>query len=296
MTLTQEVAYIRPDGADFITPQSSGGDPWPSGFVTTPFELTYNTYAGPGVYDCAEQGLLVLYAHDPASPWGMYQNMAYKLVTKADGTMDAQPFFEAMSAICSFGTADEGLSHASRVATAKARPLEMRCGHVTDFARTLASSVGINTRQVHLLNVTSQNFFDDGHVALEAQIGGTWKFFDVPNDLTWHDTQGAQLSLGEIVEAGAANCTQELLAQHRVGRHNYPDVMGAYYETVLHTHDDVVNWCERVYEVPGIAAGNGIVWGLPDALSGYSGAITGYPGTGGTWSVIPLDDWIAAYY
>ena len=297
MTLYQRTDYITPDGPNSVTPQSSGGSTLSSSFLMPPQCFIYNTYhGGPGHYDCQDQGLLALYAHDPNSPWGFYQNGGYRIVTKSDGTMDAQPFYEAMAAICSFGTADEGLSHANRVAMAKARPLEMRCGHVTNFSRTLASQVGRTTRRVHLLNVTNQNFFDDGHVAMEDQINGEWKYFDVPNDLIFKDAQGAQLSIADIIEAGVETCADALLAQHRVGRHDYPDVMGTYYETVLYNHQAVLDWCKRIYEVPGMPSGNGIVWGLPDALSGYASAITNYPGTNGTWSVMNFDDWKATYY
>lgn len=298
MTLFQNAVYIRPDDAYPVTPKSTGGGAWPSGFVTPPFEFAYNTYGGPGVFEFTEQGLIAAYAYDGSPPWGggPYMDGGYRLVTKADGTMDAIPLMEAMAQVCRHGDADEGASHAQRLSTARLRPLEMRCGHVTNFTRQIASSVGVTTRQVHLLNVTDNNYFDDGHVALEAQIGGEWKYFDVTSDIYFKDAQGVHASIADIVSAGVENCSAEMLAPHRVGRISAPNVLGMHFAATLHTHQNILEWCKRIYEVPGMLSGNGIVWGLPASLSGYASAITSYPGTNGTWSVMDFDDWVATYY
>jgi hypothetical protein len=133
MTLYQRVAYLTAGGPIMVNPKVNGGGPLGSSLFITPREWTYNTYAGPGVYGTFDQGLLSLIAYDKQSPWGVYENGGYRIVTKADGTMDPTPFFEAMARIGSYGFQDESLTHSQRVNLAKSRPLEMRCGDTSDF-------------------------------------------------------------------------------------------------------------------------------------------------------------------
>jgi hypothetical protein len=57
-----------------------------------------------------------------------------------------------------------------------------------------------------------------------------------------------------------------------------------------------VEWCDRIYQAPGIQSGSGISWGLTDALMPSAANISGYPGTGGLWTTSPLATWIAANY
>lgn len=301
MGLYQRVAYITPTGAVDVAPQSSGGGALGAGLFTTKRAFTYNTYAGVGVFDLDRQGLVALMAADAAPPWGggPYADGGFRVVTDTDGSMLVMPFMEAMASLCSYGTADEGLSQAQLANTAKFRPVEMRCGLTTQFVRNCAAGVGIETRQVHLLNVTANNGFDDGHVALEAKAGGKWRLFDIPNDLAWSDGCGGLLSLAEIVAARPAASDVVKLAQSRVGRSFYPSPtawVSAFYEMLFRSDAATKAWCERIYEVPGMAVAGGIVWGVPTHLSGYAAQIANYPGTNGTWSTLPIEDWVARFY
>lgn len=297
MTLYQRVAYLRAAGPELVEPKVGTGGPLGSTLFITPREWTYNTYAGPGVYETRDQGLVGLMAHDANSPWGYYENGGYRIVTKADGTMDAEPFLEAMARLCSYGYADEGLSQAQKVNVAKSRPLEMRCGHVSEFTMGCASGAGLSARRVHLLNVTNNNFYDDGHVAVEVQVNGEWVLADVPNDIWFRDAQGGRPGLGPLMAAGGpSQFNVDLLAPHRVGRCDYPNISGVFYETFFAGHQELMGWINRIYEVPGISVPGGISWGVPDHLSSYTSQITGYPGTGGTWTAMPLADWVALHY
>lgn len=138
----------------------------------TPRDFTYNTQAGPGVYTLADQGLVALMAVD-----GSFCDSGFRIVTKPDWTMDVQPFMEAMAAICSYGTEDEGLSH-NDLLMAKRRPLELRCGPTCEFVRISAASAGIVARTVYALNVTQPNGFDDAHVMTEARLDGHFALFE----------------------------------------------------------------------------------------------------------------------
>jgi hypothetical protein len=212
--------------------------------------------------------------------------------------MDPLVFMQAMAALCSFGTEDEALTQAQLVNQAKYRPVELRCGFASAFVRGCAAGVGIETRQVHALNVTANNYFDDGHVLVEAKVDGAWKLFDVANDIAWAK-DGEMLSFGEVVAEGVATCDPVVLAQPRVGRASASaptSWLSAFYEMNLRTPEAMQAWCERIYEVPGMMVGNGIVWGVPDHLASYATQISNYPGTNGTWTALPWAQWIATYY
>lgn len=299
MPLHQKVGYIRPNSVDMITPKSTGGGALGTTLFITPREFTNNTYAGPGIYVLDQQGIVGIMAADKTSPWGDYTNAGYRIVTKADGTMDTMVFMEAMSYISVFGERDESKSQATLLNTAKERPVEMRCGPTTAFVRGCAATVGIETRRVHFLNVTEPNYFDDGHVACEAKINGIWKLFDVPTDAAFKDTAGNLLSLAEVISVGVLNTEVVSLAQSRCAASDYsrnPNWTQVFFEMHFRTPVLAQEWRKRIYEVPGMAVGNGIVWGVPSHLSQYASYISSYPGTNGLWTTMPLSDWISTYY
>ena len=299
MSLYQRVQYLTPGGAIDVPPQATGGGSLGSTLFITPRAFTYNTYAGPGVYNLDRQGLVALMAFDPAPPWGggPYSDGGFRVVTKPDGTMDALPFMQAMSWLCSYGSNDEGLTHSARLTTARDRFLEMRCGPVTAFTMACASAVGIETRQMHLLDISDPvgDGLDDGHVICEAKVGGSWRAFDVPNDIAFAGDVGELLSLREVIATGVENCDRVTLAPSDVGRDS-PTWIQTYYASTLATPADKLAWLSRIYEIPGIAVGNGIVWGVPEHLASYAGAIAAYPGSNGTWTTLPWAQWTSQFY
>lgn len=299
MTLYQRVAYLTPNGVSHVQPIPSANGSFAGDLFKTPRTFNYNTYAGPGTYTLSQQGLVAIMAYDATPPWagGAYCDSGFGIITKPDGTMDVLPFMQAMAAICSYGVVDEPLNHADRLNVAKTRPLEMRCGEVTNFVRGCAPGRGIETRQVHLLNVTSPNYFDDGHVLLEAKVNGAWKVFDVPNDCAWSDADGDLLSLADVINLRPVNATQVMLANPRVGRNGTGATawVPAFYEMTYRTPSGAVDWSERVYEIPGMRTSSGIVWGVPAHLSSYASSIANYPGSSG-WTTLPLDQWVLTYY
>jgi len=303
MTLYQKMIYILPEDSVEIMPGPPLAWPIPP-FGTNLFKLPttfmYNTYGGAGSYAALAQGLVGMMAADANSPWGNYSNAGYRIFTKPDGTMDVLPFMEAMSALSVYGEADEGKTQAQLLEIAKTRPIETRCGFNTAFVRGCAPTVGITTRQVHLMNVTSPNYFADGHVLLEAKEDGKWKVFDTPNKLAFEDASGELLSLADVIQAGVENCTRRKLSQPRVGRTEYtrnPNWINVFFEAHFRNDALTLDWLMRVYQVPGMAMpGGGIEWGLSPALIGYKSFIENYPGTNGYWTAIPLADWIDKHY
>jgi hypothetical protein len=294
MTLYQKVKYINPNGSVEVPPITAPDVYLLPNLFQKPITFKYNTYAGPGHFAALDEGLLSILACDsgPNSPYGNYVDAGYRVITKPDGTMSPLKFAEAMAALCSYGTVDEGQTTAQLSLLARTRPLELRCGFVTKFVNESAPYLGITARQMHLLNVTANNFFDDGHVLSEFIVDGKQAVMDIPNDCAWEDCDGNLLSLKEVIEAGVANCTPRKLAQFRVGRNSPPWVPVISHQQ-FGSEEDTQLWCNRIYEVPGVGHSGGIVWGLPDHLWSYKAQVEAYaPG----WTVLSWADWIAAYY
>lgn len=296
--LFQRVAYITPLSCTQVTPQLTGSGTLGPGLFVLPAIWPYNLYSGAGYFDTTSQGLIAMIATDPQSQWGNYNDGGFRIVTKPDGTMDTIPFMQAMAALTSYGSADEGSSLGVLQGVCRIRPVEMRCGLTIQFVSGCAAQVGITTRQVQLINVTSQNFFDDGHVLCEARVNGSYVLFDVANGLSWADKSGALLSLRDVIETGIENCVPVKLCQQKnSGRATYPGTTCWIAPLFMMEFGAFTSeWCDRIYQVPCVpGAGGGTAWGLPDALSGYSANVTGYPGTTG-WTVMPWSSWVAANY
>lgn len=293
MSLYQKVYYIDQASSNEVSDAASGGGGLGSGLLVSSRVFRYNTYDGHGDYDLNQQGLISFVAADPTSPYGDYKDGGFRIVTKADGTMDALPFAKAVSAVCSYGTSDEGLSQASLETIAKARFVELRCGPTIDFTRSLASQVGLTSRIVRMLTADTPNDFDDGHVAMEIHDGTKWIMFDIANDLVWKDGSGNYLSQAEIFEAGIANCTPELLAEPRLGTRASGWIM-AFHEQQFLSKDTVIDWCGRIYQIPGIDHADGkTYWYTPSGTESRSPWIEGLSSD---WEVVSKSTWDNLFY
>lgn len=264
MSLFQRVGRIAPGSLSLIAPQSTGGGSLGSTLFITPRTFTYNTYAGPGIFNLADEGLYGVLAYDPAygTPPGVYADGGYRIVTKSDGTMPLLPFMEAMAAICIYGNTDNGLSVSSMQGIAKSRKLEMQCGDTINFVLGCAAQVGITARMVRLLTADTPNNADDGHVLCEAQdVNGYWVLFDVAGDCCFQDGSGNFLSLAEVIDAGVANCTLVPLAESSAGNAPYSSSRMAarvYYEIALATPEKRAAWRDRIYQIPAIDNASGV--------------------------------------
>jgi hypothetical protein len=299
MSLYQKTAYIKPHGIVEVPHVPGTGTFFAASLFDKPGVRKNNTYDGYGVYPLNDQGVVSMMAADPVSPWGNYTNAGYRVITKADGTMDPIPFMEAMCYLSAFGVRDEGLSQAQLDLIARSRPVEMRCGPTMQFVRNCAAQVGVQVRQVHMLNVTQRNNFDDGHVAGEIKIDNAWALLDVPTDVAFKDAvSGDWLSMAEVFATGLDAVETVSLAETRCGAADYnlnPNWNQVFFEMKFRTQALAHEWRKRIYEVPGMfnPLTQGITWGLKPELWSYKAEVEAYSPL---WTVIPFDEWVADYY
>lgn len=299
MTLFQRTAYIKPHGIVEVPHVPGVGTYFSASLFNPPGVRKNNTYDGYGVYPLNDQGVVSVMAFDQTPPWGTpYTNAGYRVITKADGTMDPIPFMEAMSYLTVFGVRDEGLSQAQLDLIARSRPVEMRCGPTTQFIRNCAAQISVQMRQVHMLNVTQRNNFDDGHVAGEIKINNAWALWDGPGDVAFKDASSNWLSMAEVFSTGLDAVETVSLAETRCGAADYnlnPNWNQVYFEMKFRTPALAHEWRKRIYEVPGMfnPLTQGIVWGLKPGLWSYKAEVEAYSPL---WNVIPFDEWVAAYY
>lgn len=299
--LYQKVGYTTPDAPVIVCPQSTGGGALGSALFITPRSFTYNTYAGPGIYDLPGQGLVCFFAADPlypSSPPALYSDGGYRVVTKAGGAMDMLPFAQAMAAVCIYGGRDNGATFAARQTAAKFRKLEMQCGDTIEFATACASLVGLSIRTCELLTAGTPNGLDDGHVACEIKdASGNWKFFDIANDMYFADGSGNHLSFAEVMAAGVANCVPVKLARSECANPDPVSTKTPYrplWELLLSTPQGVAGWQARIFQMPGIVHTDGLAYFyVPEGLEGREAWLTGLSST---YRVVPRATWLSMFY
>lgn len=269
MSLLQKVCYVTPTDNIAVTPQTTGGGPLGSGLFITPRSFTFNTYAGPGIYNLPDEGLVAIFALDPAygTPPTFYSDAGYRVVTKSDGTMSLMPFAQAMAALCIYGGLDDGQTLAQKQATAKGRFLEVQCGDAIAFTLGCAAQVGITARQVEMVTAETPNNVDDGHVLCEMRDAtGAWKLFDIANDMAFADSSGNLLSLDGVIDAGVVNCTPVRLARSECANPGYSGTTVPFrevWESELATPAMVSTWQQRIFQIPAI---NNATTGVPTAF------------------------------
>lgn len=263
MSLYQQAGYL---GEPPIAPQSSGGGALGAALFITPRVFTYNTYAGPGMFNLNREGLVSFMAYDGAYgapfPGGVYKDGGFRVVTRPDGTMSADAFMAAMAAICVYGTRDEGVGLATQQASAKIRKLEMRCEPTIDFVKGCAALVSVTVRKVRLLTAGQPTNFDDGHSLCEARdASGAWKLYDVAGDCAWADSNGNRLSLRDVIDAGVANCAPVVLAPSECGNADYAASVIPFrvlYDQLFARQERVAAWRQRIYQIPAIDDAAGV--------------------------------------
>lgn len=276
------------------------------GATPTTTALGSSLFMEPGVFEynpghrfeVTQQGLLVMKAVGYPSAYGYspYFDAGNRIVKKS-ADLDVYAVIAAMCALIQHGTEDEGLTISQKLAAMKSRKLRLRCGQTVELIRSALTSLGVTTRNVHLLTADTPNNNDDGHVALEAYIGGEWRFFDVDGDSYFTDGAGKHLNIGELIDLGVANAVHVRLAPSE-GSSGATDAVSrlvtATWLQSLNTDAGYIDWCTRIYQIPGILDTDGnIYYYLPTGTESRSSWVTGLQAN---YLVISKNDWLTRFY
>lgn len=167
----------------------------------------------------------------------IYQNDVYALMS-------------AIAWLCAYGRIDDGATNASLVSKAKTIKLSLRCENTINFARYLLSSVGLTSRICRLLTAETPNNWDDGHVTLEVNIGGEWKYWDLPNNFYPNlATQNLDSYIGNLSADKVMIADGE---RDLNGAGPYQVHTNTIYDLRLRTPAKLDAWVNRIYQIPGI--------------------------------------------
>lgn len=249
----QICAHIAGTSMREVFPQQASGQPSiPQPLIVAPGVYSYNA----PVYDMTEEGLYRFAHHYTATePWS---DKGHRIVFNGDH----ERLIGSLCGICIHGTTDSTLSHGERVQKARTDWLRMTCGHKVQFIADVLTAHGIPTRKVSLVTMGTPDNVNDGHVMLEADLGGAWKLFDVDNDRRFVSaTNGVRLNAKTISEEVAVGNVTDV-----------PLIVGPKYATTsgainpflmsmfVDTPDRLRQWTQRIFQAVGIHHSDGLVY------------------------------------
>lgn len=232
--------------------QASGQPSIPRPLIIPPGVYGYNA----PVYDMTEEGLYRLaHYHTPAEPWS---DKGHRIVFNGDH----ERLIGSLCGICIHGTSDASLSHAARTEQARTDWLRLTCGHQTQWVANILTAYGVPTRAVSLLTMGPTDDVNDGHVVLEAHIGGAWKLYDVDNNRRFVSaTAGARVDGNTLVEEAAAGTLTDVPL---IVSPKYATTRGAtnpfLMSMFVDTPDRLRQWTHRIFQAVGVHHTDGFVY------------------------------------
>lgn len=264
---------------DFYVSNVASSSPLPGGLIISPGVYTFNGQN----YDCTAEGLYKFWTPMTASQNRIvYQNNIDVLMS-------------SISWICVNGRADESLTLVQKTNAAVNSKLRMLCGKTIEWARYVCSSLGIQTRTVRCLTSTTPTNYYDGHIMLEAFVGGKWKLFDLTNGNTYQTILGGT-SLLDIIPLKSD------IALNRIDDDGYsiePYVTSSFdstswIELTMRTPAQIRSELERVFQIPGIDHTDNLTYFyLP---SGMESALAYITSLSTSFRVIPKATWVTMFY
>lgn len=292
MTVTQQLQLVVPNHAPVPATSAAVTTTFTSGLFMEPGVVQYNSER----FDVTEQGLLSILAYAPSAyGYTPYIDAGYRIVKKA-AQLDHYAILAALGAQIQYGSEDEALTVAQRIAAMKSRKLRMRCGPTIQTVREALASIGVTMRQVHLLTADEPTNMDDGHVAMEVLIDGEWRFFDVAGD-SYFAAGGEHLSLAGLIETGVTNAEHVRLARTEVGAGGSSEIarlLSAVYDQRLSSDALYREWCARIFQIPGILDTDGLIYFyMPPGTEHRQSWLLGLSSQ---YRVLSKPDWQSSYY
>jgi hypothetical protein len=139
----------------------------PSALVIQP---GHYTVAGV-TYDCTEEGLYCF--------WNPMQSTQNRIVYSSD--VDA--LMSAVAWLVVNGRSDDIQTDTELTSLALNYRLRLLCGKAVSWTKALCESLGIQSRVCKAVTSHTPTGYYDGHVLLEVMVGGTWRLYDISNDI-----------------------------------------------------------------------------------------------------------------
>lgn len=224
--------------------------------IHAPGKYNYNGV----VYDMTAQGFYsFLYA-------GATFDGGPRIVAASGAACDVERLMEACSWLTRYGRSDENYTPAQLTANViRLRSAALRCGKTVEWARSICTTLGLQSRSVHFVTAEPFNNIDDGHVTIEVMSGGAWRLYDVPGDVAFSDpildASSQRLSANAVIAAGVANVRTDRLAPSESAPTDWSGSQfqtEQYFNQVFRFGADA--WRQRIYQCIGMVATNGEIW------------------------------------
>lgn len=274
-----------------------------SGILTPPGIVAYN-----GSNYTLTEGVLSLFSYlatlnSGGITYTPYSSAGYRIVSPTSG-FDHHKLLGGICMLLSYGNEDEGLSTTSQLDQIRYRRIFMRCEPQIDLAMNILGQRSVTMRKVRLLTATTPNDLDDGHVALEYQSGGVWKFVDIAND-GYFSISGTHKSLEDMIVAGVSACTFNRLAATEASPGTSTANTGSnpivchpnlrpYADNVFLGTAQYATWSARIFQIPGIVHTDGLTYFYMP--SGTSGSQSWVLGLSADYRVISHAAWLTMFY
>lgn len=250
----------------------------PAGLVIAPGTYTFNGEN----FNCAAEGLYRFW-----TPMGATR---HAIVYQSD----VGALMSALAWLTVNGRADEALTLSAKTNLAVNSKLRMLCGKTAEWTLSLCSSLGIQARQVRSLTGETPTNYYDGHVMVEAKVGGQWKLYDLSNNFTY--TAGTGSALRDVLPLVPATVTNAIAAD---GYSIEPWSSGAFDVTawIENTMQNPAAYraeLERVLQIPGIDHSDGLTYFyLPAGMESRQAWVLGLQAS---FRVITKSAWEAMFY
>lgn len=128
--------------------------------------------------------------------------------------------------------------------------LSMTCGDTSMFIEELLNKLGIEVRRVNFLTLDKWNTYNNGHVALEVKIQGSWKMFDIDNN-SYPVLNGHHLNAFDLIELDSLNNVEfiKLSNDVKMDSLNFTEKNINYAFFGEYTFNNIKEWYERIFQV-----------------------------------------------
>ncbi len=206
--------------------------------------------------------------------------------------------YALISGLCwltTYGRMDAALSLENMAIKAKGTKLSLQCGNTIDFVRYCLTGKSITSRICRLLTADTPNNYDDGHVALEVNIGGNWKFWDIANNY-YPEYNSNHLNLKDyFVNYSSVNKVYVADGERDInGAGSYVVHTPLVYDMLLRTSNNLENWVDRIYGIPGIVHTDGKTYFYMP--SGTESRQSWVEGLSSSYVVVSYAAWLSMFY
>ena len=238
----QIINYYGQNFVATVPPQQVPAPVIPSPLLIPPGVYSYNGKA----YDMTVEGLYrFVHCPTPAEPWS---DGGHRIVTSGD----PDKLMGALAGVTVHGTADESLSDAQRSHHARTGWLRMRCGSIDQWARARLTQCGMTHRSVSLVTMETPNGYDEGHVATEVLVGGSWRLYDLDNNRAFRGADQSYMSARDVQQIMDGAYTSEMISPTAAPHNTEPTVNALYMAMIHEAAPGIEGWTRRIFQAVGI--------------------------------------------